>query len=275
MSGRRGTAPWESQLPGPGPRVMSRADVVIHVHHGVPWQVAFLDPLTAGLRAAKIAFALTGSRSRVAGGLPLLLGTTFWSGVEDGGPFLLVDRCSFGDPGRWVTIVRDGHGRRGDHRAPESPEAERWERHGVPVAPWRDDDDGHVVLCGQTRAWSPRYAVVAEWYGTVAGECTRFRPHPADNGSPPSGADGQLLPLHGDWNGVARAVTLNSSVAVEAVLRGIPAVAMDDGAMAWDVTGRHPADVRRPDRSGWLHWLAWTQWHHEEIRAGHLWRRFL
>ena len=254
---------------------MPASDVVIHVHPGVPWQVAFLDPLTAGLRAARLSFALTNSAVRVADGLPVLLGTTFWGGVEDGGPFLLVDRCSFGDPGSWVSLVRDGHGRRGDHRVPTEPDGTRWQRAGITLEPWRETDDGAVVLCGQTRTWSPHYARLEAWYSRVASECTSFRPHPADQNRAPLGPDGAPLPRQEGWQGVARTVTLNSSVGVEAVLRGIPTVAMDEAAMAWDVTGREPGQIRRPDRTEWLHWLAWTQWHYDEIRAGTPWARLL
>jgi len=254
---------------------MSAPDVVIHVHPGVPWQVAFLSPLTAGLEAARLSFALTASTVRVGAGLPILLGTTFWGGVEDGGPFLLVDRCSFGDPGRWVSLVRDGHGRRGDHRVPDRPDGTRWRQAGIEVEPWREGDDGAVVLCGQTRTWSPHYARLEQWYARVGPECTSFRPHPADRGRAPPGGDGQPLPGQEGWQGVARAVTLNSSVGVEGVLRGIPTVTMDEAAMAWDVTGHEPGEIRRPDRTEWLHWLAWTQWHYDEIRAGTPWARLL
>jgi hypothetical protein len=63
-------------------------------------------------------------------------------------------------------------------------------------------------------------------------------------------------------------VTLNSSVAVDAILAGVPTVTMDVGAMTWDVTSHHPAEVTKPPRLPWLHWLAWTQWSHDEIREG-------
>lgn len=254
---------------------MPASDVVIHVHPGVPWQVAFLAPLTAGLRAARLSFALTDSTVRVGTGLPVLLGTTFWGRVEDGGPFLLVDRCSFGDPGDWVSLVRDGHGRRGDHRIPIDPDGSRWRRMGIVVEPWRGDDDGAVVLCGQTRTWSPHYASLDAWYAQVTPACSGFRPHPADHDRALLGPDGKPLPRVEGWQGVARAVTLNSSVAVDAVLRGIPTVTMDEAAMAWQVTGHEPNDIRRVDRTEWLHWLAWTQWHREEIHDGIPWARLL
>ena len=73
----------------------------------------------------------------------------------------------------------------------------------------------------------------------------------------------------------AIAVTLNSSIGVQCVLNGIPTITMDEGAMAWDVTGHTIADVCAPDREAWCHFLAWTQWTDEEIREGRPWQHLL
>jgi len=240
--------------------------VIIHVHPGVAWQVRILGPLTHGLWKAGLTFRLTASRTRIDGGMPILLGTTFWNDVEPGGPFILVDRCSFGDPDRWVTLVRDGHGRRGDHRVPSGRDGSRWERVGTTIEPW-SNGKGAVVLCGQCRTWSPIYRTVSAWYEDVVESCTHFRRHPAARAmASPSSVS--ALPVLESWDSVGRMVTLNSSIAVDAVLRGIPTVAMDEGSMAWEVTGRHPGDIRTFDRKEWLHWLAWTQWHWDEIGQG-------
>jgi len=45
--------------------------------------------------------------------------------------------------------------------------------------------------------------------------------------------------------------------------------------MAWDVTAHAATETTMPDRSAWLHWLAWTQWSSDEIREGTPWPRFL
>jgi hypothetical protein len=56
---------------------------------------------------------------------------------------------------------------------------------------------------------------------------------------------------------------------------GIPTVTMDEAAMAWDVTAHAATETTMPDRSAWMHWLAWTQWSYDEIREGTPWPRFL
>jgi hypothetical protein len=79
------------------------------------------------------------------------------------------------------------------------------------------------------------------------------------------------LPIANEFKDCRVAVTLNSSVAVAAVMAGIPTITMDEGSMAWDVTGHSLDDIRTPDRRPWAHALAWTQYTDDEIKEGLLW----
>ena len=236
---------------------------MIHAEPRIAWQAEKLPKMVAGLERLAVEYRVTDSRTRQHEGLAILFGTTMWRAVESG-PFLLVDRCSFGDTRRFVTLVRDGHGRRGDHRASEGACASRWEKHGVPVRPWRSGP--RVLLCGQHETWSPHWRSPGEWYRSV--KATHFRRHPA--GDNPTG-----LPETREWERIGLAVTLNSSVGVEAVLAGVPTCTMDEAAMAWTVTSHDPRDIVTPDRTEWLHWLAWTQWSWDEIAEGTPWAHLL
>lgn len=124
--------------------------------------------------------------------------------------------------------------------------------------PWREGGS-RIVLCGQTETYSPTWRSLNDWYASVP--ATHFRRHPA-------GHNPTSLPLAWTFDDCKVAVTLNSSVGVLAVMQGIPTITMDEGAMAWDVTGHSLNDIRTPDRLPWCHWLAWTQWSHDEIREG-------
>lgn len=233
--------------------------VVIHAHPGIRWQREKLGRMVAGLEALGVPYSIATDRVRRDGELPILFGTTHWRSLEVG-DFLLVDRCSFGDTERFVSLVRNGHGRRGDHRVPANPCPSRWERHGVPVQPWRTGRQ--TILCGQHESYSPRWPDLKAWYAAVRGECTHFRAHPAaDN---PTG-----LPATREWSQAGRAITLNSSVGVSAILAGVPTRTDDEGAMAW------PGFEYGADREPWLHWLAWTQWTWDEIAEGHPWAHLL
>lgn len=239
--------------------VGSRSLAVIHCEPAVKWQEPFAHKMAAGLKAVGIPSVIVRDRCRRDEGFPVLLGTTFWQGIErDGGEFLLVDRCQFGDTNRWVTLGWNGRGREADYRVPASYDASRWEAHEMYLEPWRDGRN--TVLCGQI----PH---PLEWYADVAPQCDLFRPHPADDMNPTS------LPGIRGWADVGKAVVLSSSVAVAAVMAGVPTVTMHPRCMAWDVTSHVPHETVICDREPWLHWLSWCQWSHDEIEQGipHLW----
>lgn len=230
---------------------------VIHADPRSPWQPKWAGYFAEGFRRAGIPAQISSDRFRHDEGFPVLLGTTFWREIEKAGPFLLVDRCSFGNADTNVSLVWNGHGGRGEHRVPETYGASRWERYGVPLEPWKSGE--RIVLCGQTETYSPHWQSLESWYGSVA--ATHFKPHPA--GANPTG-----LPSVRDFGNARAAITLNSSVGVACLLGGIPVVTCDEGAMAWDITGHSLDDIRRPDRLPWCHWLAHTQFTDDEIREG-------
>lgn len=221
--------------------------------------------MSQGLRALGVPHQITDAAVR-RGGLAILLGTSRWRALETA-DYLLVDRASVGDP-VFVQLVRNGHGRRGDHRVPANAPASRWEwledYAGVRVWPWRDER--RVVLCGQHEAYCD--VDLDGWCRQMAPHATHFRRHP-------HGRNPTALPELRGWDKVGRAITLNSSVAVEAVLAGIPTVTMDEGAMAWDVTAHDPRETAKPARLPWLHWLAWTQWNYDELSEGRPWAHLL
>ena len=249
---------------------MGTLSIAVHINPRVGWQNLRAACFIRGLRAIGIEAKATDSRERVAD-IAILYGTTFWRRVEcDGGRYLLVDRASIGDPD-YVSLVWDGHGRRGNHCVPQTPSMDRWDALDAAIQPWKIGA-GAVVLCGQTESYSPHFASPNDWYARVVGYATHFRPHPA-------GQNPTSLPDKLDWDDVGRVITLNSSVGVESVLRGIPTVTMDEAAMAWPVTGHEPGWTSVGNRTRWCRWLAWTQWRWDEIEAGepirHLFGEFI
>lgn len=232
--------------------------IVIHASSAVPWQVPFAEKMRSGLSQIGLNARLSSNRTRESD-IAILCGTTLWRGIEESGRFLLIDRCSFGDTNQWVSLVWDGHGRRGNHCVPDEL-GDRWKQVGVELKRWTFTGTRRV-LCGQTETYSPHFRTLVEWYSEIR-NATHFRKHPA--GDNPTG-----LPAAKDWTDVAQVITLNSSIGVDAILNGLPTVAMDEGSMAWDAAS-HFQHIRGVcDREPWVRWLAWTQWHHEEIAAGH------
>jgi len=231
--------------------------ILIHADNKIEWQVPFALKMQEGLKQIGIHSDITRSRTR-SSDIAILCGTTLWRQVEKSGRYLLVDRASIGDP-EYVQLVWDGHGRRGDHCVPEHT-GNRWKSVGIRARRWKKKGS-RIILCGQTETYSPHYNSLGDWYSKVIPYATHFRGHPA-------GLNPIRLPRATDWDDAGLAITLNSSVGVDAVLEGIPTVTMDEQAMAWDITSHSPDEVITPDRRPWIRWLAWTQWHHDEIREG-------
>jgi hypothetical protein len=225
---------------------------VVHYEPGIAWHSPFAHTIAGGLGRLGLNFSLTTQRDRVSDDCAILLGTTCWREIETTGPYLLVDRCSFGDTNKFVSLGFNGHGRRGDHKVPANYDDSRWKLHGVPL---RNPPFGHrVVLCGQVEAYCDR--LLSDWYADWHGIATHFRPHPAALDHCP----GFRRCL--DWVGVKSAITLNSSVAIDAIINGVGVIVDDEGGMAWEYANGNLG------RNELMHWLAWTQYSHEEIAEG-------
>lgn len=182
----------------------------------------------------------------------------------------------------------------------------RWEeRFAHLMRPWRSGV-GPIVIMGQmpgdmaTKNHVNFFDWVLETYRAFAA-CDRivwFRPHPGMVLPNPKQLDKQSkICVHPDqdeiWRGwrqaskeglrvhagplekalveAGRVVTFNSNSGVDAVLAGVPTVAVDKGSMAWDVTSHELGEIVHPDREKWAHALAWKQWTRDEIAAGECW----
>ena len=145
------------------------------------------------------------------------------------------------------------------------------------MKPWRKRD-GYVLIMGQVRGDAALANVdFPVWVRkTISdlralGHDVRFRPHPKDMGQRYD-CPVQAGNLHEAMANASFVVTWSSNSGVDAVLNGIPAVAMDRGSMAWDVAahGLESAGVT-PNRTRWAHSLAWCQWRLSEIEDGTAW----
>lgn len=235
--------------------------ILIHCVPNIAWHRPMAEALQTGLANIGIGSAITSKRER-GSDIAILLGTTCFRKIEADGRYLLVDRASIGDP-NYVQLVWDGHGRRGNHCIPDDKgDRGRQIFANVQLQPWQTTGP-RVVLCGQTETYSPHYKTLEQWYGEVLEQIpvTHFRKHPA--GDNPTG-----LPTTKDWHDAGLVITLNSSVAVDAVINGHPTITMDEASMAWDVSSHRLNIQTIRERHAWLDWLAWTQWHIDEIKSG-------
>lgn len=69
-------------------------------------------------------------------------------------------------------------------------------------------------------------------------------------------------------------VTINSNSVVESVLGGTPAITLDRGSMAWDITEHNFDKIETPplpDREQWIYDITYCQWKLEEFNNGTAW----
>lgn len=186
---------------------------------------------------------------------------------------LVMERGYVGDRFAWTSL--GWNGLNGRAQFPDVPAT-----HTVPdTAPW-SQGGSYVLLLGQVPGdASLQGKDLSYWYAQTAGEARKayglpvmFRPHPlaARRGGRQTVAG--TLPSEGTLEralaGAAVAITWNSNSAVDAVLAGVPTVAVDSGSMAWEVTGHQIGDTVTPDRAQWLQRLVDRQWTLDEIRSG-------
>jgi len=197
-----------------------------------------------------------------------------------GGDYLVLERGYFRDRMTYFGLGFNGLNGHAEFHAEGSP-PDRWEKHGVEVKPWKTDGR-YILLMGQVSGdQSVRHLHISDWYKEVIEKVKSltdmpifFRPHPkARQQETGLNCDGYERDALDEAFGQAYcAVTYNSNSSVDAVLNGIPAIAMDRGSMAWDMA-RHEISLEQfmPDRMQWLYDLAYKQWLLEEIADGEAW----
>ena len=194
--------------------------------------------------------------------------------------YLVLERGYIGDienRRRWTSAGFDGLNGRADF-CNEDVGPDRWQKHfGDAMQPWKDDGD-YALLMGQVRGDASLVGVdIEDWYTEAAqalsglGWTVMFRPHPRDRMQAPDGAYVLESSLDSALEGAALVVTWNSNSGVDAVLAGVPTVAMDRGSMAYRVSAHEYSERFTPNRDQWAFDLAYTQWRENEIRSGLAW----
>ena len=194
---------------------------------------------------------------------------------------VLVMERAYIDRFKWVSLGWNGlNGRATFPTAPTGRESSHFNQlMKEHLRPWRSAFRGsYALIMGQVQGdVACRNVYLPRWYKQCAetleahGWPVRFRPHP----QAPLRVGGPRRTtgtLEQDLIGAAFVVTWNSNSAVDAVLAGVPAVTMDEGSMAWEVTSHSLTEpISMPDRTGWAARLAWKQWLPEELANGSAW----
>lgn len=197
---------------------------------------------------------------------------------DEGHEVLVMERGYLGDRFHWTSLGWNGLNGRAEF--PEYPDdgGERFRKH-YSLEPWKEGGE-YVLLIGQVPGdASLRGHDLGQWYSDAAMKAqnayempVKFREHPmaARRGinRRPAYTESSAGTLEEALAGAAVVATFNSNTAVDAVCAGVPAVAVDEGSMAWEVSAHRIGDLVRPKREAWAHRLAWRQWSIEEISSG-------
>ena len=195
-----------------------------------------------------------------------------------GGEVCILERGYVGDRFKWTSVsFGGGLNGRGVFRGPHT-DPSRWNEHFASLMqPWRPVAGGYALLLQQVPGdMLIRGTDIEAFY---AGVVKAFKPpmrvkirvHPNVKPGEAAAAQAARTSLQEDFAGAACAVTWNSNSGVDAVLAGVPTVALDPGSMAWDVTGHELTMPPAPGREAWAHALAWKQWRKEELESGYCW----
>lgn len=152
--------------------------------------------------------------------------------------------------------------------------AERWERLGVELKPWRSTGE-HILICPNRSFGPPSRAMHPDWAARCAERLRkqtkrpiRIRAHPGNNAP--------KRPIEADLEGAWAVVVWSSSAGVHALIAGVPVFCEAPFWVVKDAAARGSVDApEMPEREPHLARMAWAQWTCEEIATGEPFRRLL
>lgn len=153
-------------------------------------------------------------------------------------------------------------------------DGKRWDALGYTLKPWRDPDQGHVILCPQSETYM-RYTVGKRklarlWLAQVIDMVESAWPK-REIRVRAWAAEKQMASLHDDLVGAGLLVTHSSAAAVEAVIEGVQVI-LDAGSPSALATLPPVIDNADDQRLKYLRALADNQWTLDEIKRGDAWR---
>jgi hypothetical protein len=156
--------------------------------------------------------------------------------------------------------------------APKQCDSDRWDALGIDMQPWRYGSDKILVLgqrpydVGLPETYDEVMQGVLDACHNTYSQAT-WRKHPMS--SPRSV---RLPTLKSALKRTDLALTYCSTAAVEAVLSGIPTIALHERCIAWDVCSHSiGGPLYRGPREQWAADLAYRMWTQDELRSGEAW----
>lgn len=205
-----------------------------------------------------------------------------------GEDLLVMERGYVGDRFVWTSLGWNGLNGNADFCNQAMP-SDRFDKHLKKYMSdgWQIRPNGVCLIMGQvTRDAAVTHVNIRSWYADAArkvrelGGSVKFRKHPRETGPAVAlpqdfgvGLDKQLAQAR-------CAITFNSNSGVDAVLAGVPTIAIDKGSMVHSLVDHSISlDPSTPNRQQWANDIAYAQWLPQEIEKGEAWehlrRKFL
>ncbi len=174
-------------------------------------------------------------------------------------------------PGHYYALSEGWHNGRG--RSPVGG-PERFEALGVELKPWRTDGE-HVLVCPNRSFGVGDQVMRADWATRCAERLRKATRRPVRVRGHP-GNDAPKRPVSEDLRGAWAAVVWSSSVAVHALLEGIPTFIEAPYQIMKGAAASGPVDNPvLPDRLPHFVRMAWAQWRLDEIERGDAFKALL
>ena len=186
---------------------------------------------------------------------------------------LIVVESAFQLRGEYYQVGWDGFAGYADFMA-EGMGGDRWQKLSIKQKPWRPKGTGPCVVIGQlARDTQVQDVDHIDWCQNTVAQCQEiydeviFRPHPKRDSRDKYGIDEKICDIGNLKDTLSKAqcvVTWNSTTGVDAIIAGVPVVAMDQGSMAWRLASHSlESPLRNPSRWEWLNQLGYSQWTQE------------
>ena len=194
------------------------------------------------------------------------------------------------------SLILNGLNNRGLFSRGDQPR-DRWKKLNIDLEDWKTKGE-NIILCGQRNGDSSTQHIskslgmeynkieiaIYNLIRNAIKESTSyrdvfFRPHPLSPINQDSYKDVVLSknykkPLEFDLENCALLCAMNSNASVEATIKGIPTLVMDEGAMSWDISHTEPDILhdkntfKKQSRKKWANNLAYSQWNSSEMKSG-------
>lgn len=189
----------------------------------------------------------------------------------------------------WCSLSIDGMNGLGT--APSAPSSDRWDKHfSHLLKPWKEGNTPNdALIIGQVPGDPTLYGTdMFQWVDEMIAELAAhgygsiFRCHPyvqnkinrgelpAWNPKPP--VLYSTATLEEDFARTSLVVTFSSNTGVEAILNGIPTMALHPGSMVYNLSSQDFTNPQtRPDRASWCNDMGYRQWTMDELSNGTAW----